>query len=102
MVLCGVEDGDEDADDAFCVCAGGGGECGAGGGGWGGGGAGEEGAGEVADGGYYYGEVVAAVPETVVGCLVSKYLDIVKLVGVVVAEGGRTSIRPTTIERLGI
>lgn len=101
MVLCGVEDGDEDADYAFCVCKGGRGE-GAGGGGWGGGGAGEEGAGEIADGGYDYGEVVAAVPETVVGCLVSKYLDIVKLVGVVLAEGWRTSMRPTTIERLGI
>lgn len=35
---------------------------------------GEEGAGEVPDGGYDDGEVVAAVPEAVVGCLVAKYL----------------------------
>lgn len=38
--------------------------------------AGEEGPGEVADGGYDYGEVVAAVPEAIVGCLVAEYLGL--------------------------
>lgn len=37
-------------------------------------GAGEEGTGEVADGGYDYGEVVAALPEAVVGCLIAEDL----------------------------
>ena len=39
-----------------------------------GGAAGEERASEVADGGYDYGEVVATVPEAVVGCLIAEYL----------------------------
>ncbi len=38
--------------------------------------AGEEGAGEVADGGYDYGEVIAAVPEAVVGGLIAEDLTI--------------------------
>ena len=65
MVLGGVEDGDEDADDTLGFDAVGEGRAV---------GVGEEGAGEVADGGYDYGEVVAAVPETVVGGLVAEDL----------------------------
>ena len=42
--------------------------------GWGEGGVGEEGAGEVANGGYDCGEVVATVPEAVVGGLVAEDL----------------------------
>ena len=86
MVLHGVQDGDEDADDALRVGAvgercrareGGFSGCVRRGGAIGsrGGVAGcEEGARQVADRGYYYGEVVAAVPEAVVGCLVSEDL----------------------------
>ena len=67
-----VEYGDEDADDAFSAGERGGrrglvvrgGEARAG----------EEGAREVADGGYDCGEVVAAIPEAVVGCLVAENL----------------------------
>lgn len=74
MVLHSVEDRDENADGALGVVA------------VGGGGlvgvlvgrsvltAGKEGAGEVADGGYDYGEVVAAVPEAVVGGLIAEDL----------------------------
>lgn len=76
MVLHGVEDRDEDADGAVGVVA-----VGGGGGGVGRGvAAGEEGAGEVADGGYDYGEVVAAVPEAVVGGLVAEDLGVGDLV----------------------
>ena len=72
MVLRGEEDGSEDPGDAFGVCAVG----------LPGGGvvdvgivtAGEEHAGEVADRGYDFGKVVAALPETVVGCLVAEDL----------------------------
>lgn len=87
MVLCGVEDCYQDADSAFGVCSydvdgfGGGGRRGR----WigvfranglrmGGRGTGEEGACEVADGGYDYCEVVTTVPEAVVGCLVAEDL----------------------------
>lgn len=65
MVFGGVEDGYEDADDAFSFDAVGEGEAV---------GVGEERAGEVADGGYDYGEVVSSVPEAVIGCLIAKDL----------------------------
>ena len=67
MVLCGVKDSDEDADNAVGFGAVGEGRAVR---------VGEEGAGEVADGGDDYGEVVAAVPEAVVGGLVTEYLGI--------------------------
>ena len=103
VVLGRVEDGDQDADDLLGVLTVGGGGCG------GGKGAGdEESAGEVADGGDYYREVITAVPEAVVGGLVAKDLGR----GFQIAEEGkrgmergggrRTSMRPTTMERLGI
>ena len=41
-----------------------------------GGAAGEERASQIADRGYDYGEVVASVPEAVVGCLVAEYLEL--------------------------
>ncbi len=41
-----------------------------------GGAAGEERASEIADRGYDYGEVVASVPEAVVGCLIAEYLKL--------------------------
>ncbi len=103
MVLHSVEDRDENADGALGVVA------------VGGGGlagvlvgrsvltAGKEGAGEVADGGYDYGEVVAAVPEAVVGGLIAE--DLGDGGSVWMRErlwGGGTSIRPTTMEREGI
>ena len=76
MVLHGVEDCDKDADGALGVVAARerGLTVGARGGGVRVVAAGEEGAGEVADGGYDYGEVIAAVPETVVGGLVAEDL----------------------------
>lgn len=103
MVLHGVEDRDEDADGALGVVAvGGEGLVGvlvgrrvlA---------AGEEGAGEVADGGYDYGEVITAVPEAVVGRLIAEDLGGWGLVWIRERFwGGGTSIRPTTMEREGI
>lgn len=74
MVLHGVEDRDKDADGALGVVAVGGGGLVGGLVGRRGVTAGEEGAGEVADGGYDYGEVVAAVPEAVVGGLIAEDL----------------------------
>lgn len=73
MILRGEEDGGEDSSDAFGVCA-----VGMAGGAVVGVGvvaAGKEHTGEVADGGYDFGEVVAAVPKTVVGCLVAEDLE---------------------------
>lgn len=64
MVLSGIQNGNQDAYDTFGVCTVGGGEGGFVGGA--GGAAGEEGAGEVSDGGYYHGEVVATIPESIV------------------------------------
>ena len=67
VVLDGVGDGHEDAEGAFDVGAFGGVE-----GGVVVAGAGEDGAGDVADAGDDYAEVIAAVPEAVVGCLVAE------------------------------
>lgn len=98
MVFSGVENGDEDANDAVgfkAVSEGGAvGVC-------------EEGAGEIADGGNDYGEVIAAIPEAIVGCLVAEDLGEMLIRRKVWLEKGRTremstSIRPTTMERLGI
>ena len=93
MVLRGEEDGGEDPGNAFGVCAvdlTGGGVVGVGVVA-----AGKEHAGEIADGGDDFGEVVAAVPEAVVGCLVAEDLGLgCQLIG---SEGGRgrnTSMRP--------
>ena len=69
VVLSRVEDGDQDADDLLGILTVGGGGC------WGRKGAGDEkGAGEVPDAGYDDCEVVAAVPEAVVGGLVAEDL----------------------------
>ena len=77
MVLGRVEDGDQDADDLLGVLTVGGGGC------WGRKGAGDEkGAGEVPDAGYYDREVVAAVPEAVVGGLVAEDLGGGQIVGI--------------------
>lgn len=65
MILSCVENSDEDADDALgfhAITE------------WGAMGIGKEGAGEVADGGYDDGEIITAVPEAVVGCLVAEDL----------------------------
>ena len=74
MILGGVEYSNENADDAFSLCVVGGvGRrrivCGRG---WVA--AGKKGAGEVADGSYDHGEVVASVPEAIVGGLVTEDL----------------------------
>ena len=73
MIFGGVEDGYEYMNDSLGVCTVDGGEfslsCGAGRAA-----AGKEGASEVADGGYDDGEIVATVPEAVVGCLVAEDL----------------------------
>lgn len=67
MVLCCVENGDEDANDAFRLDA------------VGDRGAvriGEKGAGKVADASDNNGQVIAAIPEAVVGSLVTKDLQV--------------------------
>ena len=64
MVLGGVEDSDKDSNHALGVCAITWSETDLGRGAWGT--ASEEGAGEIADGGYDDGKVVAAIPEPIV------------------------------------
>ena len=73
MILGVEEDGGENSGDAFGVCA-----VGFSGGavvGIGVEAAGEKHAGEVADGGDDFGEVIAAFPEAVVGCLIAEDLE---------------------------
>lgn len=90
MILDGVEDCDEHPDGALGV------GCFGGGGGEGGGvAAGEEGAGEVADGGYDHGEVVAAVPKAIVGGLIAEDLSI----GNTLAGGRRWEVERMRVER---
>ena len=74
MILGGVKYGNENANDALSLCAVSGVGRGCGVCGRGGVAAGEEGAGEIADGSYDHGEVVAPVPEAVVGGLVAEDL----------------------------
>lgn len=62
----------------------------------------EKRASEIADGGYDYSEVVAAVPETIVGRLISEDLVCISRTQLMGRRRGFTSMRPTTIERLGI
>lgn len=101
MVLRSVKDGDEDAYHALgisfvAVCDG---DL-AGGVGYG---TGKERTGEVTNGGYDHGEVITAVPEAVVGGLIPEDLRISLVYGCGCAfVGGGTSIRPTTMDRLGI
>ena len=84
MILSGIEDRDEKTDDAFCLYA-----------------VGrvcrgrrvcsrrrvatdKEGAGEVTDGGYDYGEMISTVPKAVIGGLVTEdliYISWVRLMG---------------------
>ena len=99
MVFRGIEDGNEDADHTFGIGT-------VGWRGWWRGWRGdEEGTGEVADAGYDHCEVVATVPEAIVRGLIAENLVSCELegmrVGISKAEK-RTSMRPTTIERLGI
>lgn len=67
MILGGIENGNENANDAFSFHAFGE---------WVAMGVGEERAGKITDGGYYDGEMVAAVPEAIVGGLITEDLGI--------------------------
>ena len=64
----------------------------------------QEGACKVTDGRYDYGEIVAAVPKAVVGCLVTEdlYMALIKILEVQQVGDKLTSMRPTTIDKLGI
>lgn len=91
MVLCSVEDSDEDTDHAFGVGA-------VGWRGWRGGRRGDkESTGEVAHGGYYHREVVTTVPEAVVRGLIAENLMSCGLGGmrIGIPEGGETDEHET-------
>lgn len=62
----------------------------------------QERAGEIANGRYNYSEMVAAIPEAVVGCLIAEDLGEWVSCGWGGGERGVTSIKPTTIDKLGI
>ena len=107
MEFYGIEDGNHNTDGPFGVH-----EVGAAGdkrsGGEGRGvAAGKEHAGEVADGGYNDCKMITAIPKTVIRSLISEDLCRKSLEGCMetvqgLRECGRTSIRPTTIDKLGI
>ncbi len=99
MIFRGKEDCNQDADDAFSVGSvreslirvGSDGATG------------QKGACEVAYRSYDYGEVVAAVPKAIVGCLVTKDLEEFSSFVEFSEQTVRiTSMRPTTIDKLGI
>lgn len=67
MIFCGIKNGDEDANDAFGLdTVGDGGAVGIS----------EKRAGKVADAGDNNGEVIAAIPEAVVGGLIAEHLHV--------------------------